>query len=214
MVRLPGTTVSVEHLPEEGAFAALQPVFAVSGGGLSLSQVAELTGLLPTTIQNWVKRGWVESPKQKKYGPGQVARILIINLLRPTMQLTQILTLMTYINGRVDDRSDDIIPDERLYSLISGLLLAMDRTGETDAEAIHALVQEQLTDDKGCVPGSEERLGKALEAMLLSVGAAYLMQRARALYDELGSMTETGGNPRMTEGKEKGGGLWKPGGTV
>ena len=44
MVRLPGTTVSVEHLPEEGAFAALQPVFAVSGGGLSLSQVAELTG--------------------------------------------------------------------------------------------------------------------------------------------------------------------------
>ena len=195
MVRLPGTTVSVEHLPEEGAFAALQPVFAVSGGGLSLSQVAELTGLLPTTIQNWVKRGWVESPKQKKYGPGQVARILIINLLRPTMQLTQILTLMTYINGRVDDRSDDIIPDERLYSLISGLLLAMDRTGETDAEAIHALVQEQLTDDKGCVPGSEERLGKALEAMLLSVGAAYLMQRARALYDELGSMTETGATP-------------------
>lgn len=195
MVRLPGTTVSVEHLPEEGAFAALQPVFAVSGGGLSLSQVAELTGLLPTTIQNWVKRGWVESPKQKKYEPGQVARILIINLLRPTMQLTQILTLMTYINGRVDDRSDDIIPDERLYSLISGLLLAMDRTGETDAEAIHALVQEQLTDDKGCVPGSEERLGKALEAMLLSVGAAYLMQRARALYDELGSMTETGATP-------------------
>lgn len=195
MVRLPGTTVSVEHLPEEGAFAALQPVFAVSGGGLSLSQVAELTGLLPTTIQNWVKRGWVESPKQKKYEPGQVARILIINLLRPTMHLTQILTLMTYINGRVDDRSDDIIPDERLYSLISGLLLAMDRTGETDAEAIHALVQEQLTDDKGCVPGSEERLGKALEAMLLSVGAAYLMQRARALYDELGSMTETGATP-------------------
>lgn len=195
MVRLPGTTVSVEHLPEEGAFAALQPVFAVSGGGLSLSQVAELTGLLPTTIQNWVKRGWVESPKQKKYEPGQVARILIINLLRPTMQLTQILTLMTYINGRVDDRSDDIIPDERLYSLISGLLLAMDRTGETDAEAIHALVQEQLTGDKGCVPGSEERLGKALEAMLLSVGAAYLMQRARALYDELGSMTETGATP-------------------
>lgn len=195
MVRLPGTTVSVEHLPEEGAFAALQPVFAVSGGGLSLSQVAELTGLLPTTIQNWVKRGWVESPKQKKYEPGQVARILIINLLRPTMHLTQILTLMTYINGRVDDRSDDIIPDERLYSLISGLLLAMDRTGETDAEAIHALVQEQLTDDKGCVPGSEERLGKALEAMLLSVGAAYLMQRARALYDELDSMTETGATP-------------------
>ena len=38
----------------------------------------------------------------------------MINLLRPTMQLDKIARLLQYINGRVEDRSDDIIPEPQL----------------------------------------------------------------------------------------------------
>ena len=42
-------------------FEALRPAFAVTGG-LMLSQVVEMTGLGSSTIQNWIKRGWIMSP--------------------------------------------------------------------------------------------------------------------------------------------------------
>ena len=87
---LPGTNVPIPPGEEEKGFALLEPVFAVSGGGLTLSQLSEMTGQSGTAIQNWVKRGWVANPVNKKYGELQVARVLMINLLRPTMQLDKI----------------------------------------------------------------------------------------------------------------------------
>ena len=74
-------------------FEAIRPAFAVTGG-LMLSQVVEMTGLGGSTIQNWIKRGWIMSPVDKKYSERQVARILIIDLLRKSMKLENILRLM------------------------------------------------------------------------------------------------------------------------
>ena len=65
---LPGTTLPLPEEAADNAFSVLTPIFAVSGGGLLLSQLTEMTGLSPTTIQNWVKRGWVSKPVNKKYG--------------------------------------------------------------------------------------------------------------------------------------------------
>ena len=98
-------------------FEAIRPAFAVTGG-LMLSQVVEMTGLGGSTIQNWIKRGWVMSPVDKKYSERQVARILIINMLRKSMQLENILRLMECVNGDVEDQSDDIIMDADLYIYI------------------------------------------------------------------------------------------------
>ena len=47
-------------------FEAIRPAFVVTGG-LMLSQVVEMTGLGSSTIQNWIKRGWIMSPVDKKY---------------------------------------------------------------------------------------------------------------------------------------------------
>ena len=92
---LPGTTLPLPEEAADNAFSVLTPIFAVSGGGLLLSQLTEMTGLSPTTIQNWVKRGWVSKRVNKNYGELQVARILLINLLRPAMQLDKIAALLS-----------------------------------------------------------------------------------------------------------------------
>ena len=44
--------------------------------GLTLSQVCTLSGLEPSTIQNWIKRGYVPHPVGKKYRERHLARIL------------------------------------------------------------------------------------------------------------------------------------------
>ncbi len=101
---VPGTVLPWTDGLQQNAFAVLSPVLAVTKG-LTLSQLRELTGLEGSTIQNWVKRGWVERPTGKRYGEQQIVRIVIINMLRNSMQLDKIIALMTYINGQVDDLS-------------------------------------------------------------------------------------------------------------
>ena len=41
---LPGTNIPIPPGEEKKGFALLEPVFAVSGGGLTLSQLSEMTG--------------------------------------------------------------------------------------------------------------------------------------------------------------------------
>ncbi len=182
---LPGTNLPVPPGGEDKGFALLEPVFAVSGGGLTLSQLSEMTGQSGTTIQNWVKRGWVSNPVNKKYGELQVARILMINLLRPTMQLDQIARLMRYINGSVDDRADDIIPEPELYTLVSTAILKCQKQGTIDRESLIALIGAQLEGYEGPVPDAKDRLGKALTMILLNAAAAMLMQEADSLYQSI-----------------------------
>lgn len=85
--------------------------------GLTLSQVCNLSGLESSTIQNWIKRGYVPHPIGKKYRERHLARILLISELRESMQIDRVGALMRYVNGDADDESDDIIREEALYDL-------------------------------------------------------------------------------------------------
>ena len=182
MAIMPGTLLHIPPGSEGNAFSLLEPAFAVSGGGLALSQITEMTGLGPATIQNWVKRGWVSNPVNKRYGRLQVARILLINLLRPAMKLEQIVHLLGYVNGSVDDRADDIIPEDRLYSLICSIIHRMEKEQRLDRESIITLIGAQLEGYEGPVPDAKSRLEDALLLMLLNIAAAMLMQQADVLY--------------------------------
>ena len=185
MQTLPGTTLPLDPEMTGDAFSVLAPIFAVSGGGLLLSQLTEMTGLSPTTIQNWVKRGWVSKPVNKKYGELQVARILLINLLRPAMQLEKIADLLSYVNGSVEDRSDDIIPEPSLYNMVCAGLFAMEHGKAVHHEFVITLIGAQLEGYEGPVPGAKERLSDALAVMLLNIAAATLMQQADAIYEQM-----------------------------
>lgn len=94
--------------------------------GLTLGQVCSLSGLEPSTIQNWIKRGYVPHPVAKKYSERHLARILLIAELRECMPIERVGSLLSYINGDTDDVSDDIITEEALYDLYRGMTEQLD----------------------------------------------------------------------------------------
>ncbi len=77
---IPGTTIKYTPQARNAAFSLIAPVLEATGG-LTLSQLSKLSGLEGSTVQNWIKRGWVSSTKGKKYSEQQVLRILLINML-------------------------------------------------------------------------------------------------------------------------------------
>ena len=80
--KYPGTTIEVLAMQKGGSRILFDGIFAA--GGITLSQVSNMTGLEPYLIQNWVKRKFVSSPVKKLYSRQQFARIIIINMLRTT----------------------------------------------------------------------------------------------------------------------------------
>lgn len=181
---VPGTVLPWTDGLQQNAFAVLSPVLAVTKG-LTLSQLKELTGLEGSTIQNWVKRGWVESPTGKRYGEQQIVRIVMINMLRNSMQLDRIIALMTYINGQVDDRSDDIIPDRELFSLLCAVIHEADEQQTTDREKLSGILERHLTQYHGPNAEAKEKLKRAVLCMVLGYIASELKKQADAEYDKL-----------------------------
>ncbi len=146
-----------------------------------LSQIREITGLDAPALQNWIKRGWVSSPSGKRYNIDQVARILIINMLRDVFQLEKIAFLMSYINGSVNDRSDDIIPESVLYEYICCIIDKCESCDLGSSENLKKLIVDCTGDYKEVIPGSTERLQKALEINILAYESARIKAKAESL---------------------------------
>jgi DNA-binding transcriptional MerR regulator len=153
------------------------------GGGIVLSQVAAITGLEPYTIQNWVKRGFLTKPEGKKYTLRQLCRIININMLKDALKMEDICGLMTYINGHMDDESDDLIDDSQLYFLF--LRLAAQHRRMNNQEGRDESIRAVLEDYEEIVPGSRERVEKVLKVMLTAWAASLLRQQAVAMAEAL-----------------------------
>lgn len=89
-----------------------------------LSQVCQITGLEPYAVQNWVKRGFLAPPVKKKYNRRQLSRIIIINMLKTALPMESICRILSYVNGQLDDESDDIIDDSVMYLIFLRLAAA------------------------------------------------------------------------------------------
>ena len=100
--------------------------------GISLSQLCNITNLEPYVIQNWVKRGYVPHPINKKYYTNHLARTLLINALRECMYIEDIGSLLSYINGDVDDEKDDLISEEELFKTFSSIIYKLDDVNDVD----------------------------------------------------------------------------------
>ncbi|MGI6264155.1 MAG: DUF1836 domain-containing protein [Acutalibacteraceae bacterium] len=179
---MPGTVLATDPGGGNAAFAAITSLCSAAGG-LSLSQITAITGLEASTVQNWVKRGWVSRPVGKKYAPRQISRILLINLLRDALPLESIARLMSGVNGEVEDVSDDIIDEGELYDRLCALLEELDDRPYTDGE-IRAAIKRQLADYRGPLPDSRARLSGALEIMVLAVQASRLKRLAERRLEE------------------------------
>jgi DNA-binding transcriptional MerR regulator len=162
---IPGTTMKFSEQAREAAFTMISPVLEATGG-LTLSQLSKLTGLEGTTIQNWIKRGWVSATKGKKYSEKQILRILLINMLRKAMKLEDIANLMRYINGDVEDTSDDIIEDILLYNILCRIIFTAEDEGAFDTESIKTLVSRELADYTKEITDAD-KLKKAMYVMVM-----------------------------------------------
>ncbi len=147
--------------------------------GLTLSQICTITGLESSTIQNWVKRGFVPNPFNKKYSSRQLARILLINALRDCMKLESIGELMRLINGDTDDESDDIVSEEELYGYFARIMDAADRTSREDE--LPKLVKNVLTSYVSEKSEHYERLRASLEVMAYAYTAGKYKRHADSL---------------------------------
>ena len=148
----------------ESVFASFRPLIRAADG-LTLGQVCALTGLEPSTVQNWVKRGFVARPAGKKYRERQLARILLISALRDSLRIEQIGAMLACVNGSADDESDDIITEEELYDLLCRIVRLRDETPAGEAD-VAALVLSATADYRPPVPGAETRLRSALAVMV------------------------------------------------
>lgn len=179
MTRLvPGTTIKFTEQARESAFNIISPVLEATGG-LTLSQLSKVTGLEGSTIQNWIKRGWVSSTGGKKYSEKQVIRILLINMLRGAMRLENIAKLMTYINGDVEDTSDDIIADIVLYNILCRIIFTAEDRGAFDTDSIKLLIDDEIRECAEEIR-DEVKLRKAMYAMVMAYRSACLKNETEA----------------------------------
>lgn len=170
---IPGTTLKFSEQARESAFAMISPVLEATGG-LTLSQLSKLTGLEGSTIQNWIKRGWVSSTKGKKYSEKQVLRILLINMLRGAMKLEDIAKLMRYVNGDVEDTSDDIIDDIVLYNILCRIIFTAEDEKAFETESVRELISRELKASEKNIHSDEEKLHKAMFVMIMAYRSACL----------------------------------------
>lgn len=176
----PGTVVE-RHNKTSKEF--LFGVFS-STKGLILAQVREITGLDTPAIQNWINRGWVQKPVEKRYSINHLARILIINMLRDVMKLEDIAALTTYINGNTEDITDDIITESRLYNYVCDILDHVDYDVILTETELRKVITDTICDYEEPQIGARDKLINGLEIILVYYAAAIVKVRADKIYNK------------------------------
>ena len=178
---IPGTTLTAQR--EDAASIRGQFHSLFLGGGIALSQVTSITGLDPYMIQNWVKRGFLAKPELKRYSLNQLCRIITISMLKPVMPMERICSLLSYVNGKLDDESDDIIDDCELYFLFLNLAA---RARDLDSlEEWNRAIEATLEDYEEPVPGAMKRVEQVLRIMITGWAASRLAQEAEKMLTAL-----------------------------
>lgn len=177
---IPGTTLQINREEADRTEEMFRSMFLA--GGVVLGQVAQITGLEPYTVQNWVKRGFLPAPQNRRYSLAQLCRIIQINMLKNALSLETVCELLSFINGKLDESADDIIDDAKLYFLFVRLAA---RARELDSPQLwRTALEEALSGYTEPVPGARERVEKALRIMLTAWIAGRMRQEAEQMLKE------------------------------
>lgn len=182
---IPGTIMERKKMGDVTGLEFLNKIFFITDG-IMLSQIREICGIDGSTLQNWTKRGWVANAHNKRYDKNQLARILIINMMRESMQLDRIARLLTYVNGVAGDTSDDIIPESELYDYLCRVIdqLVSDET-TPDADSVSELISIVLESYEERAVGARKRLERACGIIIMTYYAALVRQKANGMFDEV-----------------------------
>lgn len=188
---IPGTKLFRAEMGGVTGLDFLNKMFFISNG-VMLSQIREVSGIDGSTLQNWTKRGWVENSRLKKYDINQVAHILIINMLRSCMQLDKIAFLIQYINGKIDDKNDDIIEDSVLYDYICKILDKLMTYEVCSLGSIRGAIIEVTDGYKENIVGAKNRLTNALEIIVVAYYASLIKSYADDMLNDINKNYEMG----------------------
>ena len=178
---IPGTVLKADR--EDAVHVDQQFSSMFLAGGIVLSQVSGITGLEAYTVQNWVKRGFLSPPERKRYSLEQLCRIININMLKSVLPMERIVGLLSYINGQLDDESDDIIGDSQLYFMF--VRLAARANAMNTPQGRDECIARELAQYRGPVPGARQRVEKVLRIMLTAWASALLRQTAEQMLQDL-----------------------------
>ncbi len=176
---IPGTQMDKEAMGNVTGLAFLDKIFYIQQG-IMLAQIRDISGIDGSTLQNWVKRGWTGNAINKKYSKDQLSRILLINMMRQALQLEKIDYILHYINGDIDSKDDDIIPESKLYDYVCKIVDAASATTVFDAEALRRCIAEMTVDHPEIFPGARARLNEVLEIIVTAYNASLLAEYANA----------------------------------
>ena len=178
---IPGTTLTAPRANADRTDEMFSSMFLA--GGMVLSQIASITGLEPYAIQNWVKRGFLSPPVNKRYTMEQLCRILIINMLKGALPMEKICSMLTYINGDLADESDDIIDDTVLYFMFVKLAARARHIGGD--KAWDEALLDATTSYQEPVPGARDRVIRVLRIMLNAWIASRFLSQVQEMVDQL-----------------------------
>jgi len=178
----PGTTVEVSKLEKGSSRQLFDGIFAT--GGITLSQVCIITGLEPYLIQNWVKRKFVTSPQKRVYSREQLARIIIINMLREALKIEDICLLIGIIGGDPNDRSDNLIFDDELYHNYVDMI-AENNLNLDDSASVAAVVDKAAEAIEERISGTRKKLSRIFQVMLYAHAASRLRDSAENILASL-----------------------------
>lgn len=149
--------------------------------GLVMQQVTEISGLATPAVQNWVSRGFIAHPVNRRYDKNALARILIINSVRGALSLPNIKKLLTYVNGSPESRLDDIIPESELYSYVCDVIFSDD----FKSSSTEKLIDDVLADYNELLPGAKARLKTALTVIIEIILAEEALSAATETIESL-----------------------------
>ena len=178
---IPGTVLQISRADAENVENIFTSMFLA--GDMSLAQVVSITGLEAYTVQNWVKRGLLSSPERKRYSKRQLCRIININMLKGVLPMERICSMLGYINGRLNDESDDMIDDTQLFFLFVKLAARSKELFTPDDS--ERLLEQYLKDYQEPISGAKVRVKNVLRVMLTAWLAARMQQEAEKLLENL-----------------------------
>lgn len=181
---IPGTILNRDKMDGATGLEFLDKVFFITDK-IMLAQIREITGIDGTTLQNWLKRGWVGTPNKKSYTKEHLARILIINMMRDTMQLSRIIFILQYVNGKSEE--DKIVRESVLYGYICKVLDRLSENGEISGAGIDGIISDVLSDYNETVSGAERRLSVGIKVITITYYSALIKAEAEAILDSLGA---------------------------
>ena len=111
------------------------------------------------------------------YSKKQFARIVIINMLRESLQIDRICELIKIIAGKPGDESDDLISDDELYHHYVDML-AEEEVNPLDERSVTSAAENAAKNCEERIPNTKKRLVHIFTVMVYAHAASELRRKS------------------------------------